>query len=193
MRYLLILVLFFAASCDDVPTRPSSNNIPDSSYLNNVSFLLANSGKKTSDSSITLAPSISWKDSLGNYMSLEDFRGKVVILNFFATWCGPCNHEMPYFQHIADSLGYKVSVIAVSIDDGDSSYSTLTSLNRYADKRKISFQIISDPHQKAYSNFGAKDFIPWTFVIDRTGNVVHTERGMFDSAKVLTDIIDRIP
>ncbi len=193
MRYLLITVLLFVAGCDDIPSRPSSNNIIDSSYFSNVSFLLANSGKNISDSSITLAPSISWKDSLGNYMSLEDFRGKVVVLNFFATWCGACNYEMPYFVHVADSLSSKVYVIAVSVDDGDSTYYTLSSHKRYADRRGITFQLIVDPNQKAYINYGARNFIPWTFVIDRNGYIFHTFQGGLGSEKELTEIIDQIP
>ena len=195
MKYFILLAITLLLGGCTSSNTPESSNALDSTYLSNVSLLLGDGGKNETDSTgQTIASNINWKDSLGNLTSLESLRGKIIVLNFFTTWCGPCRKEMPYFNHLADSLRSKIAVIAISIDGFDSSlYYTMANLKRFADKQNIKFQLILDLAPKTYVNYGAHDFIPWTFIIDRKGRIFYTFKGTVDSEKNLTDIFDQIP
>src|SRR5688572_29001330 len=66
------------------------------------------------------APDVSFQDADGNPVSIEDFRGQVLVLNLWATWCAPCRHEMPSLDRLqAGHGGENLEVVALSIDRGE--------------------------------------------------------------------------
>ena len=97
--------------------------------------------------------------------SLADYKGQVVVLNIWATWCGPCRIEMPSIQALQQSLGPKgLKIVAVSVDDPGSE----EAIRDFAKEYGLTFEILHDPTgkiQKAYQTTG----VPETFVIGRAG------------------------
>lgn len=96
-------------------------------------------------------------------VSLNQFRGQVVVLNFWATWCPPCNQELPSIMDMQNRLrGRGVVVLAVSIDvDGDA-------YHRFLKERNVNFLTVRDPEQKVANMYGTSMW-PESYVIDRQG------------------------
>jgi cytochrome c biogenesis protein CcmG, thiol:disulfide interchange protein DsbE len=110
----------------------------------------------------TAAPDFVIQD--GNQkVTLSEFRGKVVVLNFWATWCPPCVEEMPSLVQLQHRMADKgVQVVGVSVDVDENGY------RRFLSNHKIDFLTIRDPDQKANSLYGTFKF-PETYIIDRDG------------------------
>lgn len=95
-------------------------------------------------------------------VSLHDYRGKIVLLNFWASWCPPCIEEMPSLVQLQKEMGPKVEVVAVSIDeDADAYHSFLRDHN-------VDLLTVRDPQQRTPTMYGTTGW-PETFVIDRKG------------------------
>ena len=105
--------------------------------------------------------------------TLADYRGQVVLLNIWATWCGPCRVEMPSMQALHKELGPRgLKVVAVSIDDAG----TERKIQDFAREYGLTFEILHDPAgaiQKAYQTTG----VPETFVIGKDGVIRKKEIG----------------
>jgi len=97
-------------------------------------------------------------------VSLHDFRGKTVVLNFWATWCPPCVHEMPSLVKMQSDLKDRVVVLAVSVDEDERSYRT------FLKKNNVDVLTVRDPQQKSNELYGTFKF-PETYIIDRQGVV----------------------
>ena len=96
-------------------------------------------------------------------VSLEQFRGQVLVLNFWATWCAPCVEELPSLMTMQDRMkGRGVTVLGVSIDvDGDA-------YHRFLKQRSVNFLTVRDPEQKVAAMYGTSGW-PETYIIDRKG------------------------
>jgi peroxiredoxin len=112
----------------------------------------------------TAAPDFTLQDA-DRKVILSEFRGKVVVLNFWATWCGPCVEEMPSLVQLQQRFKNKgVTVLGVSIDvDGDA-------YHKFLKDYKIDFLTVRDPDQKASNVYGSFKW-PETYIIDREGIV----------------------
>ena len=108
-----------------------------------------------------VAPDFTVQDS-DRTVALRDFRGKVVILNFWATWCPPCIQEMPSLTTMQARLGDRVNVLAVSVDDDAEAY------NRFLREHNIGLLTVRDPERKSNRLYGTDKF-PETYIIDRQG------------------------
>jgi len=110
----------------------------------------------------TPAKEFSVQDS-DHQVSLTQFRGQVVILNFWATWCPPCDQELPSLMDMQDRMrGRGVVVVGVSIDvDGDA-------YHRYLKQRNVNFVTVRDPEQKIAGMYGTSGW-PESYIIDRQG------------------------
>ena len=134
------------------------------------------------------APEARFKGPNGKRLSLEDFRGRVVLLNIWATWCGPCRSEMPSLDrlqalHGADGL----DVIAVSVDREGAG--VVSAYYRKSGIRNLKLYVDSD--QATLSAFRPNG-IPMSVLIDREGNVVGeiTGAARWDSAEA-TELVKR--
>ena len=113
-------------------------------------------------------PSIQFVDGAGRRLTSEDFRGKVVLLNFWATWCVPCREEMPALDRLQATLGGKdFEVVAVSIDKGDKGPAALKLFYRDVGIRHL--RIYHDPTGDSGYEVGMIG-IPTTLLLDREGN-----------------------
>ena len=96
-------------------------------------------------------------------VSLNQFRGQVVVLNFWATWCPPCVEELPSLMDMQDRLRARgVTVLGISIDVDDNAY------HRFLKERNVNFMTVRDPEQRVATTYGTAGW-PETYVIDRQG------------------------
>ena len=113
-------------------------------------------------------PELTFFDADGAEVRLADFRGEVVVLNLWATWCAPCRHEMPSLDRLQARYGGDgLEVIALSLDRGDAS-----KIRDFFEELGISsLAIYQDPQARAGRELGAPG-LPTTIVIDRAGQEV---------------------
>ncbi len=119
------------------------------------------------------APDFTLKDAEGHDVKLSDFRGKVVLLNFWATWCGPCKIEMPWFvdfQRKYKDQGF--SVVAVSLDEEGWDV-----VKPYAQDMKLNFPVLLGNDDIA-ERFGGIQALPTTLIIDQEGRVYNSHMGL---------------
>jgi len=119
------------------------------------------------------APGFSAFDLNGNPRTLEDFRDRVLLVNIWATWCPPCQEEMPSMQRLYREIADEdFEIVAISVDapfgEADSFGRVGGDLEAYADSLGLSFTILNDPSGKVQQTFQTTG-IPESFVIDRDG------------------------
>ncbi len=113
------------------------------------------------------APLFTLKDTQGTNVSLSDFKGKVVLINFWSIWCGPCKAEMPSLNNLYKALKDKgFAVLAISTDSSEKA------VRSFVAERRIFFPVLMDKDQTVYSDKYAVLGLPMSFLIDRNGVVV---------------------
>jgi len=112
------------------------------------------------------APDFTLRNLNGNLEGLSEFKDKVIVLNFWATWCAPCLEEMPAFEKLYRRYRSQgLTVIAVSLDKGDTS-----KVEKFVDEHSLTFPVLLDLDgiaERAYPSFT----IPFTYVIDKKGRI----------------------
>lgn len=134
------------------------------------------------------APDFTVFDAEGSVVHLSDFFGKPIILNFWASWCGPCQMEMPDFQEAYTELGDEIQFLMINSTDG-SRETVQTALN-FIDEQGYTFPVFFDSSYDASYAYSAYS-LPTTFFIDADGNVVAQATGML-SAQTLQQGISMI-
>jgi peroxiredoxin len=126
-----------------------------------------------------LAPDISVVMLDGSKKRLADFRGKVVLLNFFATWCGPCNLELPHLQELWNTLkaSDRFTMLVVSRDE------TKDTVAAYVSQHGFTFPVALDPAAAAFTEF-AKAGIPRTYLIGPDGTILFQSLGFGEGVPV---------
>jgi len=117
------------------------------------------------------APDFALKSSTGENLRLSEYRGDVVMVNFWATWCGPCRQEMPLLDELYSRyqrVGF--SLLGVNIDDNSSKAMNMVS------ELGVSFPVLFDVH-KEVSKLYQVEAMPVTILIDREGTVRHVHHG----------------
>jgi len=119
------------------------------------------------------APDFTLKDSNGATVRLSDYRGKVVLLDFWATWCTPCQVEIPWFMEFEQSLkGKGFAVVGVSMDEDGWDV-----VKPYIQKRRINYRILLGDDRTG-ELYGGLDALPTTFLLDRHGRVAAVHIGL---------------
>lgn len=119
------------------------------------------------------APDFSFTTADGKTAKLSDYKGKVILINFFATWCGPCMVEMPLLQkEIWDKLKDNPNFALLSLGRDHSQ----EEINKFIDKKKFTFPIYADKGKIVYSLF-ATQYIPRNYLIDKNGTIVYASSG----------------
>jgi peroxiredoxin len=129
-----------------------------------------------------MAPDFVLDDASGKPVKLSDFRGKVVLLNFWATWCAPCNLEIPWFMELQDK--YRDSgfaALGVSLDENG-----WDAVRPYIDERKVNYRVMVGNDDVAQL-YGAAS-LPTTFLIDKSGRIAGTHVGLCSKSEYEADI-----
>lgn len=108
--------------------------------------------------------------------SLKDAKGSVVILDFWATYCGPCKKSFPKYQALVEQFGGEVNVLAVSVDEVDTGKDQIT---EFAKTTGVKFAVVWDKEQKAVKLYSPPT-MPTSFVIDKDGVVRYVHSGYKD-------------
>jgi peroxiredoxin len=132
------------------------------------------------------APDFALKDANGKLVRLADYQGKVVLLDFWATWCGPCKIEIPWFmefQRKYKDRGFEV--VGVSMDDDG-----WKSITPFVAEKKINYRIVLGDDTTG-DQYGGLEALPTTFVIDRNGRIAAVHVGLA-SKKDFEDAIEKL-
>lgn len=133
--------------------------------LAGLAFVVANSLYERVVAVGDKAPRFTVTTDKGRQLSTSEFGGKVLVVNFWATWCPPCIDELPSLQNLAKELGPKgVVVLGVSVDKNEATY------KRFLEQARISFETSRDPEAFISADYGTFKY-PETYVIDSTGKV----------------------
>lgn len=131
------------------------------------------------------APNLSLKDLAGARHKLSDLRGHIVVVNFWATWCGPCREEMPRLRKLAADLqGKGVQFIAVSIDDPKDEGKIRPMLEQLQLAPGGNFSVWVGSSEYALQSFGLGEVVPGTVVIGPDGDVVTRIQGEARNADI---------
>lgn len=110
-------------------------------------------------------------DVSGGEVALQSFRGKVVLLNFWATWCGPCREELPELQRVQEKFRKRgLAVVAVTVDN------ELENVRSFLKKYDLKLQALWDQRKKVVEAYGVEK-MPSSFLIDRNGVIRFIHRG----------------
>lgn len=146
---------------------------------------VSGTGKSASSTVKNAAPDFTVYDAKGNKVKLSDFKGKPVVLNFWASWCTYCKKEMPDFNEVYADAGKDVTFLMVDAVDGQ--YETQSSGQAYVDAQKYSFPVYFDNDGQASEAYGISG-IPETVFIDADGYIVTVHAGLMDKAALLAGI-----
>ena len=141
-----------------------------------------------SEAAPSIAPDFTVYDIDGNPHKLSDFRGKPVLLNFWASWCGPCQMEMPDFQDFYDNYGEKVHFLVVNLTDGQQE--TVESASNFIAEKGYTFPVYYDTDIDAAMHYGVSA-VPVSYFIDAEGRFVAWAQGAM-SADMLQQGMDML-
>jgi len=126
-----------------------------------------------------LAPDFEVVDKEGNPVKLSSFFGKPIVLNFWASWCGPCQREMPDFNEKYAQLGGDVHFVMVNMTDGGRE--TVETASAFIEKNGYDFPVLFDTKFEAATAYGAYS-LPTSFFINAEGHVIAQAVGAIDAA-----------
>lgn len=131
------------------------------------------------------APDFTVQDFGGKSVKLSGFFGKPVVVNFWASWCGPCKSEMPHFNKAYSTYKGKVTFMMVDLVDGQRE--TVKSGNDYVKSLGFKFPVYFDTDQDAAYTYRIQS-IPTTLFIDSGGHIVKTMRGAMEESTLISNI-----
>jgi len=143
------------------------------------------------------APNFTLKDLDGNTVSLKDLKGKVVVLDFWSTWCVPCKKSFPAMQLAVNTYKNDPSVKFLFIHTWETTKTPVEDVKKYIAQSGFNFQVLMDLKDEAGHNAAVEDYsvsaIPAKFIIDKEGNIVFKLTGFSGTdAAALQEISERI-
>lgn len=135
------------------------------------------STEEQTDAQTNPAPDFTVVDENGEEYQLSDFKGKPVVLNFWASWCGPCKSEMPDFDKAYQKYKDEISFLMVNLTDG--SRETVEKASAHVKEQGYSFPVYYDTMSEAAMTYGVYS-IPTSYFIDKEGNIIAHAQGAID-------------
>jgi len=137
-----------------------------------------------------LAPEITLNNFNGQSVKLSDYRGKVVILNFWASWCPPCKSEMPELDKAAQEFASGVDAVLLTVNLTDGSRETVDKARKYIADNKYSMTVLLDTQGRAANAYSITG-IPTTYIIDKQGVIINSIVGE-TTKNALKDYVDKL-
>ena len=131
------------------------------------------------------APDFTVVDLAGKVHKLSDFVGKPIVLNFWASWCGPCKSEMPDFQKAYETYGDRIHFVMVNLTDG--SGETVKTASDFISSAGYTFPVYYDTRSDAAMTYGV-NAVPVTYFIDSSGQLIAYGQGALDAATLQSGI-----
>ena len=120
----------------------------------------------------------------GEKISLDAYKGKVVIIDFWATWCGPCRKGIPDLVDLKNKYGEQgFEIIGISVDRSN----TIDQVKPFAKEYKINYPVVFSDEQTP-AKYGGIQYIPTSFVVDREGNIVSKHVGFVEKEQYIKEI-----
>ncbi len=134
----------------------------------------------------SMAPDFALKSTDGRTVRLSDYRGKAVLLNFWATWCPPCKIEMPWFVDLQKQYGAEgLQVIGVAMDDDADKESA--KIGQFAQSMNLNYVVLLG-NEKVGDAYGGVEGLPTTFYIGRDGKIVAAVSGLVSHSEIEDNI-----
>lgn len=131
----------------------------------------------------TEVPAFRTQDLNGNTTDIKTMTGKVVLINFWATWCPPCRTEMPGFEQVYRNLHQRgFEILAISLDDGG-----IDPVAQFVAELQLTFPVIAGNARIARA-FGGANVVPTSYLIDRQGRIRSKVVGAFDQHRLQTAV-----
>ncbi len=125
-----------------------------------------------------VAPALTFKDLAGQQVSLAALKGKVVVVDFWATWCGPCRVEIPGYIELQKKYGKDgLVIVGVSLDT-----KSPAEVKKFVEANAMNYPVVI-AGSEVVDAFGGFDAIPTTFLIGRDGKILHQKSGAMDHAE----------
>jgi thiol-disulfide isomerase/thioredoxin len=140
-----------------------------------------------------IAPGFTLTDLNGNKVSLSSYKGRPVVVDFWATWCGPCRVEIPWFEQLRDQYASQgLEIIGVSADqlDKDDAAKLFTEkrdISDFAAKMRMNYPVLIDA-ESIENSYGGLDDLPTTFFIDKNGKIVASTIGLAPRDVIEADV-----
>jgi cytochrome c biogenesis protein CcmG/thiol:disulfide interchange protein DsbE len=145
-----------------------------------VLFVLMSTGSACAVSKDQIAPDFILEDLDGNKISLSDFEGKVLFLNFWATWCPPCRAEIPDFIEVYDMYKDKgLAIIGISVDR-----ISPKKVADFAQKNRMNYPVAMATGE-LFRDYPSPSAIPTTVVIDGNGKIRHKKVGLMSKEELI--------
>jgi len=138
------------------------------------------------------APNFTLEDTTGRKVSLADYKGKAVLVNFWATWCGPCKVEIPWFDKLHDQYapqGFEilgVSVDDLDLDDKAKLANEKAEVVKFAKGMQMNYPVLFNG--LSLTSYGELDAFPTSFYVDRSGKIIDVEVGLISRDAVEANI-----
>lgn len=170
VKYILLVVAFVALFL----FATKGYDYLSENYLSQTTTQQAEQSGEATEEQKQSAPDFTVYDGDGNEVTLTGMKGNPTIVNFWATWCGPCNYEMPDFQSAYEKYGDKVNFMMVNLTDGQSD--TVEGVKEFVGENGYTFPVYYDSDLDAANTYGAYS-IPRTYIIDAQGYIVFSAVG----------------
>lgn len=139
-----------------------------------LAFISCNSSENKTSNASSLAPNFKLTQTNGKDLRLSDFKGKIVILDFWATWCEPCKHGIPDLIDIQKKYHDVIQIIGISVDED-----TRSNVIPFVKEFGINYPIVY-ANSEVINSYGNIYLIPVTFIIDQSGKIVYKHEGLLE-------------
>ena len=169
--FMLCSVMLFCAGCGDGEKKDTDRKTENDTQIRSDEV---DSQEASSDDRVQID---NFEMTLldGTKTSFEEYKGKKILLNFWATWCGPCVGEMPAFQKLSEEYPDELVILAVNCSEDKDT------IQKFIDNNGYTFPIVLDTDGAIQTMFGGIYSIPVTFLIDEEGYIVASHVGAVDA------------
>ncbi|GLY12382.1 peroxiredoxin family protein [Pseudobacillus badius] len=135
----------------------------------------------------TMVPSFKLKNLSGETISLSDYKGKKILLNFWASWCPPCKEEMPYIQKYYEERADKSNVEVITVNMTKHEQGDIERVEKFIEEQKLTFPVLLDENGEIMNLYNIRAF-PTTYIINEDGMIADIVSLPLDD-KIIEDLI----